>query len=582
MLPNNWSFHKKIFTGMIFAALIPMIIGYLAMIQVFNITYENNLEEEAETTLNAVCTSIDAGFENIYEAIGTLSHNQAVIEMLEKEEEQNDYLAYRELYALTSAYGDYADFCIYDDQGILKTAMAKSEYIKEKLPLDWSVLYESSREPSAFVVRNARIYRGADKDEFLRVAQAICNYRGEVTGYVVAVVLNPHFDYMLKGTGIEESGVLYVMDDFHEMIFYSAENSDTEEFRNVKAELLSENTVTQISGNEFAYYHTYLEQHGMHIFYRQPIGTMKLLKNNLVTIALIMGIVSILLCLLLSGYFSNVFYKPVKRMQETIARIREGDFTAKVKVYSDDELGQLSKSINVMAEHLNDNMERLLLRERELSEANIKMMQAQLNPHFIYNTLDTLKWIGKANELPEVAVLSSGLAQILRTSISAGQIVTLKQETELVEAYVEIQKIRFEDKFEFLVDIPEELMEAKVPKLILQPIVENAIIHGFRGRDYGMVLLQGKLDEETGSLLIFVKDDGVGASSEVIERLNRHEAPEEASNEDRSNVEKRSGSIGFYNVNEIIRLNYGDAYGLSIESVPGEGTKVEYVLPYYI
>lgn len=582
MLPNNWSFHKKIFTGMIFAALIPMIIGYLAMIQVFNITYENNLEEEAETTLNAASTSIDAGFENIYEAIETLTHNQAVIEMLENEEEQNDYMAYRELYALTSACGDYADFCIYDDRGILKTSMAKSEYIKEKLPLDWSVLYESSREPSALVVRNARIYRGADKEEFLRVAQAVCDDRGEVMGYVVAVVLNSHFDYMLKGTGIEESGALYVMDDFHEVVFYSAENSDTEESRNARAELLSENAVTQISGNEFAYYHTYLEPHGLHVFYRQPIGTMKLLKNNLITIALIMGIVSVLLCLLLSGYFSNVFYKPVKRMQETIAKIREGDFTAKVKVYSDDELGQLSKSINVMAEHLNDNMERLLLRERELSEANIKMMQAQLNPHFIYNTLDTLKWIGKANELPEVAVLSSGLAQILRTSISAGQIVTLKQEMELVEAYVEIQKIRFEDKFEFLIDIPEELMEAKVPKLILQPIVENAIIHGFRGRDYGMVLLQGRLDEEGGCLLIFVKDDGVGAPSEVIERLNRHEAPEKVPKEEKSGAEKRGGSIGFYNVNEIIRLNYGDVYGLSIESVPGEGTKVKYVLPYYV
>lgn len=580
MLLKNLSYHKKIFTGMIIAALVPMVIGYLAMVQVFNITYENNLEEEAGNALNAIGTSIDTGFENIYEAIESLSHNQMVIEMLSDEENQNDYMAYRELYAVTTAYGHYAHFCIYDANGILKSSMADNDYIKKKLPLDWSVLYESTRKPSETVVRNARIYRGENKEEFLRVARAVCDYQGIVRGYIVAVVLNEHFDYMLKGTGLEKSGLLYAMDNFHEVVFRSSENSDTQEFQTARAALLSEDSRHEIRSDEFAYHHTYLEPHGLHIFYRQPIGTLKLLKNNIKTIAVITGVISVLICLLISGSFSNVFYKPIKRMQEAIAQIKEGNFNAKVKVYSNDELGQLSQSINVMAEHINDNMNRLILRERELSEANIKMMQAQLNPHFIYNTLDTLKWIGKANQLPEIAVLSSGLAQILRTSISAEQIVTLKQETELVEAYVEIQKIRFDDKFEFLTDIPEELMDAKVPKLILQPVIENAIIHGFSGRDYGMVLVQGKLDRESNQLRIFVRDDGVGVLPDVLERLNRHEAPEKMHKTEENG--KNSSSIGFYNVNEIIRLNYGNAYGISIESVPGEGTTVQYVLPYYV
>lgn len=583
MFLKNWSFRKKIFIGMVIAASIPMLIGYLAMIQVFNFTYENNLEEDAETTLNAVTTSIDVGFENIYEAIGRLSSNQTIIDMLKSDDEQNDFMAYRELYALTSAYGDYADFCIYDKDGVLRTSMDKNEYIKGKLPLDWSVLYESTNAPAKFIVRNARIYKGTEKEEFLRVAQAVQDQQGKVCGYIVAVVLNSHFDYMLKGTGIEKSGIIYIMDDFHEVIFYSAESSDTEEFQSARTELLLKGAPDKISKDEYAYHHTYVEEHGMHIFFRQPIKTLELLKNNLVSIALMTGLVSLLLCLFLSGSFSNVFYKPVKQMQKAIARIREGDFSAKVKVYSNDELGQLSQSINVMTDHLTDNMNRLVLRERELSEANIKMMQAQLNPHFIYNTLDTMKWIGKANQLPEVAILSSGLAQILRTSISAGQTVTLRQETELVESYVEIQKIRFEDKFEFLVDIPEELMEAKVPKLILQPIVENAILHGFEGRDYGMVLLQAERDIEKERLLIVVKDDGIGVDKATIERLNGRKPPKRSEEIAEQEAKKKgNSSIGFYNVNEIIRLNYGEGYGLYIESVQGEGTEVRYELPYLI
>lgn len=582
MLTFNWSFHKKIFTGMIIAALVPMLIGYLAMIQVFNYTYEKNLKEEAEKALNAVSASIEVGFENIYEGVESLSSNEMIVDMLKSDDEQNDFMAYRELYAITSAYGDYADFCIYDENGILRTSMDKNEYIKEKLPLDWSVLYESTKAPTEFIVRNARIYRGADKEEFLRVAQTVQDNQGKVRGYVVAVVLNSHFDYILKGTGIEKSGIIYAMDDFHEVIFASVQDSDTEEFRKVREELLSDNSINGISKDEYAYYHTYIEEHGMHIFFRQPIGTLELLKNNLISIAVMTGLVSLLFCLILSGSFSNVFYKPVKQMQEAITRIREGDFSAKVQVYSNDELGQLSQSINVMTDHLTDNMNRLVLRERELSEANIKMMQAQLNPHFIYNTLDTMKWIGKANQMPEVAILSSGLAQILRTSISAGQTVTLRQETELVESYVEIQKIRFEDKFEFLIDIPDELMEAMVPKLILQPIVENAIIHGFEGRDYGSVLLQAELDKENNRLLIFVQDDGVGVDAKILERLNRHEPPKASKKQEEQDFKRRSNSsIGFYNVNEIIRLNYDDGYGLYIESVPGEGTVVRYELPYY-
>lgn len=573
MIIKNWSFYKKIFVGMILAAFIPMLLGYLALIQVFNMTYENNLEQEAKTAIHSVCSSLEVGMESIYEAIDALSHNQAILDMLRSDDEQNDFLAYRELYAISSAYGDYANFCVYDAEGTLQTSVVQNDYVKDKLPLDWSVLYESAREPEKVIVRNARIYRGEEKEEFLRVAQAVCDGEGEIQGFIVAVVSNAHFDYALKGSGIEKGGIVYAMDDFHETIFYSVENCDTAEFQDARTNLLAMEKEGVVKGEEFAYYHRYLEPHGIHIFYRQSIGTLELLKNSMFTIVLITAVVSLLVSLVLAGSFSNVFYKPIKQMQGAIAKIKEGDFNAKVKVYSEDELGQLSQSINVMTERLTENMNHLIQRERELSEANIKMMQAQLNPHFIYNTLDTMKWIGKANQLPEVSVLSSGLAQIMRMSISAPNVVSLKQELELVEAYVEIQKIRFEDKFEFLIDIPEALYAVAVPKLILQPLVENAIIHGFADRAYGTILIQAEIAKEEKDFIIFVKDDGCGMPEEMVTHLNCHEAPKHQNG-------KKHRSIGFYNVHNIISLHYGAHYGLQIVSEPELGTTVYIRLPY--
>ena len=168
MIIKNWSFYKKIFVGMILAAFIPMLLGYLALIQVFNMTYENNLEQEAKTAIHSVCSSLEVGMESIYEAIDALSHNQAILDMLRSDDEQNDFLAYRELYAISSAYGDYANFCVYDAEGTLQTSVVQNDYVKDKLPLDWSVLYESAREPEKVIVRNARIYRGEEKEELWR------------------------------------------------------------------------------------------------------------------------------------------------------------------------------------------------------------------------------------------------------------------------------------------------------------------------------------------------------------------------------------------------------------------------------
>ena len=193
------------------------------------------------------------------------------------------------------------------------------------------------------------------------------------------------------------------------------------------------------------------------------------------------------------------------------------------------------------------------------------MMQAQLNPHFIYNTLDTIKWVAKANNIQEISTLVASLAKILRTSISSGQLITLKEELTLAQCYVDIQRIRFGGEFKYTVEMEEDLEECIVPKLILQPLVENAIIHGLANRVDGNINVN--VSEENEKLQISISDDGCGMSREMMESLN-------------SRDRKRSGeNIGFANVDSIIRLRYGDEYGVSVNAAEKGGTKVKVILP---
>lgn len=557
-----------------------MLIGYFIMLQMFNITYRRSLNQEAETILNAVAGSFDSAFSNIYDGIRQLAEEEIIRKNLENGDGAGTSV-YRELYAVSSKYSKYGYFSIYDAEGKKLVSVTENTYIKEKLPLDWSVLYEAGQNPGKVVVRNARLYEGEKRVEFLRAAMAVRSEKGEITGYIVATVNDGLFDNMKWGLVSEDQGVIYAMDSFQEMVYCSTDSYDEDEMRRIRREMLRDEAADSDSQNacvsadkKYFYYVDYEETSGLYLFYQQPVAALNQLKNRAFTIAVMSAALGLIICIFLSKSVSSFIYQPIKRMQDAIAEIRQGNFKARIKVDSQDELGQLSESFNMMAEHLTDNMERLLARERELSEVQIKMMQAQLNPHFLYNTLDTMKWLGKANQIPEIATISADLAKILRMSISASPEVPLAKEVELAEAYVQIQEIRFADKFEFIVDLPDELAALLVPKQILQPIIENAIIHGLEGRENGRVMVQAR---QTGEeiLKIRIHDDGVGMSREQVWKLNHCE--EDTSEQHRMGEERHS--IGYYNVNEIIRLNYGDGYGLYTESEEGAGTCIYMTLP---
>ena len=280
----------------------------------------------------------------------------------------------------------------------------------------------------------------------------------------------------------------------------------------------------------------------------------------------IFSILAVPLAVVLSLALSRQLFQPIQRLHKAIREVAHNNLDVYVSHEHNDELGQLADRFNDMLVALKRNQEQLLENQRERNEAQIRMLQAQLNPHFLCNTLDTMKWISKIHHVPQVADMSTNLADILRFCISPEEFVPLRRETEIVARYVEIQRIRLSGSFAFVLDIPPELEEALVPKMMLQPIVENALLHGLSGQPDGAVEVRAR--REGAVLRLTVLDNGVGLPPEL-------EGPYACRDQ-----EETRGHLGLYNVDTILRKHYGEQFGLCLENRPdGTGTMVTATLP---
>lgn len=208
--------------------------------------------------------------------------------------------------------------------------------------------------------------------------------------------------------------------------------------------------------------------------------------------------------------------------------------------------------------------------QRQLRKAEFELLQAQINPHFLYNTLDAIVWSAEAGNQKQVIQMVGSLSDFFRTSLNRGrEIVTVREDLQHVCSYLEIQKIRYMDILEYEILVPEELNDYKIPKITLQPLAENALYHGIKNkRGGGKITIRGHEDKD--SFVIEVYDDGIGMTQERLIAVRKglsDKAPE------------KSELYGLYNVNERIRLNFGDEYGINIASEHGQGTVVEVRLP---
>ncbi len=301
-----------------------------------------------------------------------------------------------------------------------------------------------------------------------------------------------------------------------------------------------------------------------------------------------MLVVLLAVCVVLILWISSHMTDALKRLERQMLCARNGDFAVRFFYNYKDEIGSLSRSFNFMIQEIQaliekqkqmiedlrterDNVARV---QKQKRKAELKALQAQINPHFLYNTLNAITWQAMDQGMNDVAQMASSLGKFFRLSLSHGaEIISLFDEVEHVRSYLNIQQIRYQDKLQYEIDIPERFLTCQVPKLILQPLVENAIYHGIKEKKGGGKICITAWEDCCGgvpSICLGVWDDGAGIPAEQLEVMNESL---------RGGVRTAGGGYGVYNVNERLRLYYGSEFGISYESAEGEYTRAILEIP---
>lgn len=304
---------------------------------------------------------------------------------------------------------------------------------------------------------------------------------------------------------------------------------------------------------------------GWKIIGAAPLGgvNLNMLKTQLLFIFIIALVIFILM--ITNSFISSKITDPIKELEKSVNEIEDGNLEAEVYVGGSYEIRHLGRSIQNMAERIRKLMADVVAEHESKRRTEFDILQAQINPHFLYNTLDIIVWMIENEKQSEAVKVVTALARFFRISLSKGKsIIPVRDELEHVRNYLMIQHMRFKNRFTYTLEADEEVLELASLKLVLQPLVENAIYHGMEFMD-GDGEIHVKIWRENDDLYMKVSDNGLGMTKEQVERLLV----------DHGHVPSKSGSgIGVRNVNERIKLYFGNEYGLIIESESDEGTEV--------
>ena len=268
--------------------------------------------------------------------------------------------------------------------------------------------------------------------------------------------------------------------------------------------------------------------------------------------------------LMLSMMASRSVTRPIRQLCDMAKLLAKGDFSARTDTEAEDEIAVLTTSFNDMAGKIGNLVENIKTEQANLRMTETKLMQAQINPHFLYNTLDTIMWLAEGKQTEDVVSMVTWLSDFFRTTLSKGQdYITVEEEKNHIDSYLKIQHFRYQDILEYEIDIEEEIYDYMIPKLTLQPLVENALYHGIKlKRGMGKILIQGF---QKGERLIFrVIDNGKGMDEKTLNELRKRIAGLESASD---------GGFGLSNVNQRLQYYFGEEYGVFLESEENVGTE---------
>lgn len=589
---TNVSIRTKIIVIFVLATIIPL--GSLGAISY--VTYFNSMQETVSKNTSEIADQLNRNLELFFNNINKLldiGNDDLIIHYLDETDPDKRYEYAKEIGARFGMYKGIYNFenivldvniiglkgnCISDRKGVYhyfgelkKNAIFLTT---NEQPDKLNIIIGSNADSSSL----SRISINAD--DIISVAKVVRRQlTKEVKGIILVEIDRNAIKDICSNIKLGDTGKFIVVDPDGNFIYHPGVIEQQNEGTIEKEILQNINGqeagyfIKKINGEKyFAVYNT-LQMPGWKI-----IGIVKLneimysaYKINKWTIIIEVGL--ILAVILLFLLITNNMTIPIRELRNKMEMVESGDLNVEAKHKTNDEISDLSKGFNLMIIKIRELMEKDRIQQENLKKSEFKVLQAQINPHFLYNTLDAIVWTAEANNKEEVVNITKYLSNFFRVALSSGkEWILVKDETLHVDSYLSIQKVRYRDILEYTIEVDPEIMNLRILKLTLQPIVENALYHGLKNKRGGgsIKIIGRKLDDET--LIFEVLDNGIGMLPHKLEALIRE------INKDEIDIDMKTG-FGLKNINQRTKLYYGNKYGITIKSEHLNGTTVNVIIP---
>jgi two-component system, sensor histidine kinase YesM len=588
LLLKNRSFMTKL---IVFASLLIII----PVSSVGVISYQHSaaeLEEEVRQSSNQVIEQVESHIEYYLQDFEITSlqiinspevKHFLQLESIEAQQTQQIEESLREyLEAQEYSRADISNITILSDQGLLIDTLGTENYypasnMKEEY---WysAVPYQSK---TMLVSRTVKL---KDKEQpVISLVRRLYNPKTiEPVGMLVIDINFRRIEEIAKKVTVSKNGIFFILDTKGHYVYHP----DTSKLgkkaeRNLHANWVSEESGTKVLKNEQRDFITYTHSNNLGwtfftaVSYRDLTEGIRHIRQAISWTI----VISLLFAYLLGSGFATTLIRPIRRLQHFMKDVETGNLNGRVVVESKDEIGQLSVSFNHLVcklSHLIEEVYFSKLRETEMSlkqkEIELKMLQSQMNPHFLYNSLETIRGMALEENQEHIATMSSTLGKLLRYNLKNNSAtVSLEEEMKFCEMYLQIQSFRFENRFEHTWDIPQWARNLQVVKFSLQPIVENCYIHSMGCNVRKITINIAAFRSSKTSFVVQISDNGVGIPDNTVKEITRKMEQMTTSN--------NGVNIGIINVHQRIRNLFGSEYGVSIESKRGVGTTVKLHMP---
>ena len=578
----NVSLRTRMLLSNIVVALIPFLIFSIVSGFVFLDHAQKTAEEHSVQLIHQVSNSMDVYVETIEKMVNyiQLELQDTPFFTMESEgasgwESETDYIR-SVLENVANSHREVAGIFIATKEDLyVSTGMSRisrDPFQNERWYREASENPEEIQLISVVTGRNIVTNRSYSIDDVFSLAKAVQDPEtGEVLGVILLDIRHDIIQSSINGVTIGEKGFVFVMDQ-EDNIVYTPVNGIVYRV-NPKWVKAMEPMSVQIQGGSYQIRSELSPYTGWRTVGVFSMDEVMSSVNTIVYILFTCVIISLVLVVIVSFKFSRTLTNPIFKLKRLMKQAESGDLTVRFNFEHNDEIGELGQSFNHMIARIDQLIQMVYVEQENKRTAEMKSLQEQIKPHFLYNTLDTISWMARDYDAEDIVRLVDALTNMFRIGLSHGKdIITVKEEITHVSNYLYIQKIRYKDKLNYVIHVDESLYAIEVPKLILQPLVENAIYHGVKAkRGGGTITITGVPEGE--NLVFTVQDNGAGMPQEKVEELNRRMS-------ERSVLDEKK-SFGLFYIRERIQLCYGKGYGVHVESTLGEGTRVTITLPLY-